>query len=74
MYIQEILKYKENFYKSVTKSNNQLKMDEAWTDTTKDMQMTNMQKTRCFVLFVFGERDFKPTIDLGEWHWNMYNI
>ena len=29
MYIQEILKYKENFYKSVTKSNNQLKMDEA---------------------------------------------
>lgn len=25
----------KNFYKSVTKSNNQLKMDEAWTDTTK---------------------------------------
>ena len=55
-------KYLKNCYKSVTKSNNQLKMDKAWTDTTKDIQMTNMQKTRCFVLFVFGERDFKPTI------------
>lgn len=56
MYIQEILKYKE-LYKSVTKSNNQLKMDLSLNWHYKDVQMTNMQKTRCFVLSVFWGKE-----------------
>ena len=60
MYIQEILKYKELLQVS-NKVKQPVKNGWSLNWHYKDVQMTNMQKTRCCVLFVFGERDFKPT-------------
>lgn len=54
MYIQEILKYKELLQVS-NKVKQPVKNGRSLNWHYKDVQMTNMQKTRCFVLFVFGK-------------------